>query len=91
MKAHISGHRGGFDAGFTVITLADAPDNPSAIGLAVLRLAAGESLNISPRRETAWLLMSGSVAGKAGRKTHSSASRCSTNPRAACTSRRVRR
>ena len=66
MSAHISSHRGGFDAGFTVITLPDAPDNQSAIGLAVLRLAAGESLSISPRGETAWLLMSGSVAGSAG-------------------------
>ena len=66
MSAHISSHRDGFGAGFTVITLADAPDNPSAIGLAVLRLAAGETLALAPRTETAWLLMNGAIAGKAG-------------------------
>ena len=66
MSAHISSHRNGFSAGFTVITLPDAPDNPSAIGLAVLRLAASETLTLAPRGETAWLLMSGSIAGSAG-------------------------
>jgi 5-deoxy-glucuronate isomerase len=66
MNAHISSHRGGFDAGFTAIALADAPDNPSAIGLAVLRLKAGETLALAPRHETAWLLMQGSIHGQAG-------------------------
>lgn len=66
MNEHISSHRSGFAAGVTVITPADAPDNPSAIGLAVLRLAAGETRAVTPRCETAWLLMSGSVAGSAG-------------------------
>jgi 5-deoxy-glucuronate isomerase len=65
MNPHIASHRDGFGAGFTVITQADAADNPSQIGLAVLRLAAGEALTASPRCETAWLLMSGSVAGTA--------------------------
>ena len=66
MNPHIASHRSGFGAGFTVVTLADAPDNPSAIGLAVLRLAAGETLTTSPRCETAWLLMNGAIAGTAG-------------------------
>jgi 5-deoxy-glucuronate isomerase len=66
MNEHISSHRDGFGAGFTVVTLADAPDNPSAIGLAVLRMSAGETLATAPRRETAWLLMRGSIAGQAG-------------------------
>ena len=66
MNAHIASHRSGFHVGFTVITLADAPDNPSEIGLAVLRLSAGETLAMAPRRETAWLLMSGAIAGTAG-------------------------
>jgi 5-deoxy-glucuronate isomerase len=66
MNAHIASHREGFGAGFTVITLADAPDNPSQIGLAVLRLSAGETLATQARCETAWLLMSGDIAGKAG-------------------------
>ena len=77
MSAHISSHRAGFDAGLTVITLPNAPDNPSAIGLAVLRLAAGESLSVAPRGETAWLLMSGSVAGAAG---GAATSRMATTP-----------
>ena len=66
MNPHIANHRNGFAAGFTSITLADAPDNPSQIGLAVLRMAAGETMTMAPRCETAWLLMSGSVAGTAG-------------------------
>jgi 5-deoxy-glucuronate isomerase len=66
MNSHIATHRDGFAPGLTAITRADAPDNPSAIGLAVLRLDAGETLVLTPRCETAWLLMSGSVAGSAG-------------------------
>jgi 5-deoxy-glucuronate isomerase len=66
MNAHIASHRNGFSAGFTAITLADAADNPSKIGLAVLRLAAGETMTTAARSETAWLLMSGSIAGTAG-------------------------
>jgi 5-deoxy-glucuronate isomerase len=66
MNAHISSHRDGFRPGITVIAAVDAPDNPAAIGLAVLRLAAGETLAMSPRAETAWLLMNGAIAGKAG-------------------------
>ena len=66
MNAHIDSHRDGFPAGVTVITQPDAPDNPSEIGLAVLRLAAGETLVTAPQRETAWLLMSGAVDGQAG-------------------------
>jgi 5-deoxy-glucuronate isomerase len=66
MNPHIASHRSGFGAGFTVITQADAPDNPSEIGLAVLRLTAGETLATAPRSETAWLLMSGTIAGTAG-------------------------
>jgi 5-deoxy-glucuronate isomerase len=66
MNEHIASHRDGFRAGLTAITRADDADNPSAIGLAVLRLRAGESVSVQPACETAWLLMSGSVAGDAG-------------------------
>jgi 5-deoxy-glucuronate isomerase len=66
MNRHIASHRNGFAAGHTAITKADAPDNPSRIGLAVLRLSAGETMTTAPRGETAWLLMSGSVAGQVG-------------------------
>jgi 5-deoxy-glucuronate isomerase len=66
MNALIASHRGGFGSGTTVVTRADAPDNPSGIGLAVLRLSAGETLATQARSETAWLLMSGKVSGKAG-------------------------
>jgi len=66
MNAHIATHRNGFGAGYTVITQADSADNPAKIGLAVLRLAGGETMTTSARYETAWLLMSGSVTGHAG-------------------------
>ena len=66
MNQHIASHRNGFGAGHTAITKAEATDNPSQIGLAVLRLAAGERVMMAPRGETAWLLMSGSVAGQVG-------------------------
>jgi 5-deoxy-glucuronate isomerase len=65
MNEHIATHREGFQPGLTAITRADAADNLSAIGLAVLRLRAGESVAVQPAGETAWLLMSGSIAGDA--------------------------
>jgi 5-deoxy-glucuronate isomerase len=66
MNSHIVEHRNGFSVGFTAITLADSPDNPSAIGLGVLRLASDEAVTIAPDGETAWLLMSGALSGSAG-------------------------
>jgi 5-deoxy-glucuronate isomerase len=66
MNEHISSHRGGFAVGLTQIVASDAPDNPSRIALAVLRLCAGEKFEVQPVAETAWLLMNGAVRGRAG-------------------------
>ena len=52
--------------GWLQIVRHDASDNPSRIGLAVVRLRAGEKLQQRPDGETAWLLMSGAVRGRAG-------------------------
>jgi 5-deoxy-glucuronate isomerase len=66
MSAHIASHRNGFALGHTSITQAEAADNATQIGFSVLRLTAGETMTTAPRGETAWLLMSGIVGGKAG-------------------------
>jgi 5-deoxy-glucuronate isomerase len=63
MNHHIDRFRGGFNDGFTAITHYDHADNPSAIGVGVLKLAQAERLVIAVERETAWLLMSGTVRG----------------------------
>jgi 5-deoxy-glucuronate isomerase len=69
MKHHIDSHRRGFAPGVTTITHFAAADNPSGIGVAVLQLGAGEDYCVCVERETAWLLMSGSAAGKLGDQT----------------------
>ena len=61
MNEHMATYRDGFPVGMTQIVSHDAPDNPSQIGIAVLRLCAGERVLSIPTRETAWLLMSGMV------------------------------
>jgi 5-deoxy-glucuronate isomerase len=66
MSDHITSHRDGFGPGYTTITRHDAADNPSGIGFGVLRLRAGESAAVKAERETAWLLMSGSLTGSVG-------------------------
>ena len=66
MNEHIANHRDGFAPGLTHVVQHDAADNPSRIGLAVLHLKAGECVQLRAQGETAWLLMSGSVRGKAG-------------------------
>jgi 5-deoxy-glucuronate isomerase len=71
MSAHIATHRGGFAPGFTAITRREAQDNPSAIGMGVLRLSAGERYSATVDCETAWLLMDGEVSGNAASSTFS--------------------
>jgi 5-deoxy-glucuronate isomerase len=63
---HLTEHRGGFAPGETVITQHDAAGEATGIGLAVLRLAAGERREGVIAGETAWLLMSGRVRGSVG-------------------------
>jgi 5-deoxy-glucuronate isomerase len=60
---HLAGHRDGFGRGETVITRHDSPQESTGIGLAVLRLAAGERYEGAAAGETAWLLMDGAVRG----------------------------
>jgi 5-deoxy-glucuronate isomerase len=62
---HITAHRRGFPPGYTGITRYNQPDNPSGIGVGVLRLEAGERVTLLAAGETAWLLMGGGVRGSA--------------------------
>ena len=61
MSGHILEHRAGFGPGMTSITRHDDPQEPTGLGLAVLKLAAGENHHEVAPVETAFLLMSGSV------------------------------
>lgn len=63
---HIDTHRQGFPAGFTPVTRAADSANATGLGLAVAVLAAGQSWSGTLERETAWLLMSGTVRVRAG-------------------------
>ena len=63
---HLTKHRGGFGAGETPVTRHDAPGETTGIGLAVLKLAAGERREGVTACETAWLVMSGRVRGALG-------------------------
>jgi 5-deoxy-glucuronate isomerase len=63
---HLTSHRAGFPHGETTITRHDAPDDPVGLGLAVLRLRAGERVKEITKVETAWLLMQGRIHGVAG-------------------------
>jgi 5-deoxy-glucuronate isomerase len=69
MKAtdmHDARHRGGFPSGETSITRHDDPNDPVGLGLAVVRLTAGQRVSDLAAVETAWLLMSGRVRGTVG-------------------------
>ncbi len=61
MNPHVRAPAGGFGPGLTAITRSDDPGNESGIGLAVLRLARGQAWTVTLERETAWLLMNGTV------------------------------
>ncbi|MCE3283996.1 MAG: 5-deoxy-glucuronate isomerase [Steroidobacteraceae bacterium] len=63
---HLTDHRSGFGPGETDITRHDAVDDPVGLGVAVLRLGAGERIDQVAAVETAWLLMHGRVRGTAG-------------------------
>lgn len=66
MDDPITAHRSGFGPGLTTITRHDDPQEPTGIGLAVLRLAAGGRHAETTAMETAFLLMSGKVSVMVG-------------------------
>jgi len=72
MSAHITTHRAGFAPGVTAITRLDDRTNETGIGLAVLRLRAGEQRHEKVAVETAWLLMHGKLSGRLCKLTPSS-------------------
>lgn len=61
MSPHLTSHRNGFPVGLTAVTRCDDVANESGLGLAVLKLTAGQAWTATLERETAWLLMDGSV------------------------------
>lgn len=63
---HLSLHRAGFATGETAITRHDDPADTAGIGLAVLRMDAGDRMELVTAVETAWLLMDGAVRGSLG-------------------------
>ncbi len=65
MSALLQGPRQGYPAGHSVIT---STDDESGVALSVLKLEAAASL--TPARETAWLLLSGSLDVEVDGKTH---------------------
>jgi 5-deoxy-glucuronate isomerase len=68
MALHLKENRGGFAEGLTEITRFDEAEDNTGIGLAVLRLAAGETYEATAACECAWLLMAGEVTvGVGGR------------------------
>ncbi|MDA0707367.1 MAG: 5-deoxy-glucuronate isomerase [Proteobacteria bacterium] len=68
MTVHITEHRNGFKPGTTAITRFDETEDSALISLDVLKLVAGESIAITAKTETAWLLMGGDVSGSAGKQ-----------------------
>ena len=61
MALHLTQHRGGFETGLTEITQPDEAADATGIGLAVLKLVAGQEFKETSAVETAWLLMGGRV------------------------------
>lgn len=61
MTLHLTEHRDGFGPGLTEITRLDETEDGTGIAFGVLKLAAGETYERTPRHETAWLLMDGKV------------------------------
>src|SRR5918994_1499798 len=66
MSTLITKHRDGFAPGFTPVTTAGEADADTGISMGVLRLAAGGRHTVTLPGETAFLLMDGRIAGRAG-------------------------
>jgi len=69
MTLHRKGDPAGFGAGFTALTEVGEEEHDTGIALGVLRLAAGEVIEETPARETAYLLMDGRTDVVAGEQT----------------------
>ncbi len=65
MTLHLSQHRQGFGWGFTPVTVLGEEDD-TGIAFGVLRLKSGETYEVKPSCETAWLLMDGQVDVQVG-------------------------
>ncbi|MEX2649611.1 MAG: 5-deoxy-glucuronate isomerase [Alphaproteobacteria bacterium] len=61
MTLHITSHRSGFPLGYTAITRIGEPDADAGIEFGVLELAEGQSCRFDVTRETAFLLMEGTI------------------------------
>lgn len=66
MTLHITKYRDGFPLGSTRVTDFDTDEDRMPITFEVLKLSAGQQIEVMPKYETAWLLMSGAVTGTIG-------------------------
>lgn len=66
VKAHITDHRSGFSSGYTSVTKVGEPIQDTGIEFGVLKLDAQEEFTEQSEMESAYLLMQGQVAGRAG-------------------------
>src|SRR5271157_6052242 len=71
MANHLTDRRGGFPTGFTAVTRFEDPGEATGISFGVLKLAAGECMNVETKHETAWLLMQGRAEVTAGNASRS--------------------
>src|SRR5690242_19033697 len=67
MAVHLRGQREGFGPGLTEIARLGETEDDAGIGLSVLKLAAGDRVETTLARETAFLLMSGELEVEAGK------------------------
>jgi 5-deoxy-glucuronate isomerase len=81
---HLTAHREGFRPGLTVITRHDDLAESAGLGLAVLRMARGERLELPVETETAWLLMNGRARGTIGDRPFDLARRSLFDESASC-------
>ena len=70
MTLHLKQYRDGFPVGITWITRPVEEDHPTGIGLGVLKMKAGEKVELSYPEETAYLLMEGRVEISFHGETH---------------------
>lgn len=77
MTLHITSHRGGFPVGYTPVTRIGEATQDTGIEFGVLKLAKGQSRAFDVARETAFLLMGGTIRLRADGVTPTTVSRTS--------------